>query len=64
MKTLTLLQNFWKEEHGQDMVEYVIILAFVAVAAAAIIVTSSASVSTIWSVTNSELSVAASVGKS
>jgi len=47
MKTLTLLQNFWKEEHGQDMVEYVIILAFVAVAAAAIIVTSSASVSTI-----------------
>ena len=64
MKTLTLLKNFWKEEQGQDMVEYVIILAFVAVAAAAIIVTSSQSVSTIWSVTNSELSVAAKTATS
>ena len=63
METLELLRNFWKEEQGQDMVEYVIILAFVAVAAAAIIVTSSQSVSTIWSVTNSELSIAASVSK-
>ena len=58
------LQSFWKEEHGQDMVEYVIILAFVAVAAAAIILTSSQSISTIWSVTNSELSVGASVSQS
>jgi Flp pilus assembly pilin Flp len=56
--------RFWKEEQGQDMVEYVIILAFVAVAAAAIIVTSSSSISTIWSVTNSELSVGASVAGS
>ena len=64
MNALTILKNFWKEEHGQDMVEYVIILAFVAVAAAAIILTSSQSVSTIWSVTNSELSVASSVSKS
>ena len=64
MKALTLLKNFWKEEDGQDMVEYVIILAFVAIAAAAIIITSSASISSIWSVTNSELSLAASVSKS
>ena len=64
MKMLTLLKNFWKEEDGQDMVEYVIILAFVAIAAAAIIITSTASISSIWSVTNSELSLAASVSKS
>jgi len=63
MKKL-LLKNFWKDEDGQDMVEYVIILAFVAVAAAAIILSSSQSISTIWSVTNSELSVAASVSTS
>ena len=60
----TQLFRLWKEEQGQDMVEYVIILAFVAVAAAAIILNTSNSISTIWSVTNSELSTAASVATS
>jgi len=57
---MTFLKNMWKDESGQDLVEYTLLLAFVGLVAAAIMVNVSGSISTIWSVTSSDLSKAAS----
>jgi Flp pilus assembly pilin Flp len=55
----TMFQAFCKEEDGQDMVEYALLLAFVALAAVAVLTNVKASISTIWSSVNSNLSTAA-----
>ena len=56
----TLFHTFWKEEDGQDMVEYALLLAFVALAAVGVLSTVKASISTIWTSVNSNLATAAS----
>ena len=33
---MTLLRNFWNEEQGQDLIEYTLLMAFVALASAAL----------------------------
>jgi Flp pilus assembly pilin Flp len=56
------MKRLWqciKEESGQDMVEYTLLLGFVALIAAGIMITVSPSVSTVWTVTNTDLSTAA-----
>jgi Flp pilus assembly pilin Flp len=50
--------NFWHDEQGQDLIEYTLLLAFVALASAALFIGAGASVSGIWSTTNSQLVVA------
>jgi Flp pilus assembly pilin Flp len=50
-----LFNRFVQEESGQDMVEYVLILAFVCVGAAAIITTVGADIQGIWTVTSTHL---------
>lgn len=57
MKTL---YNFWFEEQGQDLVEYSLLLAFIALAAVSVLTTVKTSISTIWSSINSSLTVASS----
>ncbi len=54
----TMLHNFLKDEQGQDLIEYTLLLAFVALASAALFIGAGNSVSGIWSVTNSRLVVA------
>lgn len=54
------LLNFWREEDGQDMVEYALLLGFIVVCAAAILTTTRTQMSTIWSTINSSLSSAIS----
>lgn len=49
----------WSNEQGQDLIEYTLMLAFVALASAALFSTAGGSVNTIWSKTNSQLSTAA-----
>ncbi len=49
-----------RQEDGQDLVEYSLLLAFVVVTSAALFLYNSASVSAIWSKTDSELSRGAS----
>ena len=56
----TLLLNLVKDESGQDLIEYTLLLAFVALASAALFMNAGTSVSTIWSTTSSQLSTAAS----
>jgi Flp pilus assembly pilin Flp len=55
----TLLRNLWNDDQGQDLIEYTLLMAFVALASAAIFISSGSSVSKIWSTTNSQLSAAA-----
>jgi Flp pilus assembly pilin Flp len=56
---VTILKNFIRDEQGQDLIEYTLLLAFVALASAALFISAGGSVNTIWSVANSQLSVGA-----
>lgn len=52
-------QGFWADQQGQDLTEYALILAFVVLAAAGLFLVSSASIVTIWSVSNNIVTAAA-----
>ena len=55
---MTFLRNFWNEEEGQDLIEYTVLMAFVALASAALFIGAGGSVKGIWSTTNSQLTAA------
>ena len=55
---MTLLKNFWKEEQGQDLIEYTLLMAFVALASAALFLGAGGSITGIWSQTASNLTSA------
>ena len=59
-----LLRNLWTNDQGQDLIEYTLLMAFVALASAALFISSGASVSSIWSTSNIQLSTAASMAAS
>jgi Flp pilus assembly pilin Flp len=52
---MTYLCNFWKDEQGQDLIEYSLLMAFVALASAALFLGAGKSISGIWSTTSSQL---------
>jgi Flp pilus assembly pilin Flp len=54
-----MLTNFLRNEQGQDLIEYTLLLAFVALAAAALFMTAATSISQIWSNASSRLANAA-----
>ncbi|HXG32125.1 MAG TPA: hypothetical protein VNJ11_02080 [Bryobacteraceae bacterium] len=56
---MELLKRFWLEEQGQDLIEYTLLLAFVALVSAALFIQAGQSASQIWSVANASLSQAA-----
>ena len=51
----TFINNFLRDEQGQDLIEYTLLLAFVALASAALFIGAGNSVKGIWSTTNSQL---------
>ena len=57
---MTFLRNFWKEEDGQDLIEYTLLMAFVALASAALFLGAGGSVKSIWKSANTQLSTATS----
>jgi Flp pilus assembly pilin Flp len=57
---VTILKQFLKDEQGQDLIEYTLLLAFVALASAALFINAGGSIASIWSITNSRLTNAAS----
>jgi len=61
---MTFLHNFWKEEQGQDLIEYTLLMAFVALASAALFIHAGGQVSKIWTTTNTQLSNAAACAAS
>jgi Flp pilus assembly pilin Flp len=54
-----LLNGFFQDEQGQDLIEYTLLMAFVALASAAIFIGAGASISSIWTSSNTQLSNAA-----
>ena len=58
------LKAFLSQEEGQDMVEYALILGFVAIAAAAVLTTTGTSLTGIWGVTSNNLANAAAAATS
>jgi len=57
---MKLFKNFMKDEQGQDLIEYTLLLAFVALASAALFTSAGSSINKIWSSANSSLNAAAS----
>jgi Flp pilus assembly pilin Flp len=53
------LKRFWREESGQDLIEYTLLMAFVALASASIFISAGGSVSSIWATGSNQLSNAA-----
>ena len=51
--------RIWADDRGQDLIEYTLMLAFVALASAALFTSAGASVNSIWSTADSQLSTAA-----
>ena len=52
MKTFV---NFLRDDQGQDLIEYTLLLAFVALASAALFIGAGTSVKGIWTTTNTQL---------
>jgi Flp pilus assembly pilin Flp len=58
-KTMIMtVSRFLRDEEGQDLIEYTLLLAFVCLASAALFISAGGSVSGIWSATNSQLTTA------
>jgi len=57
---MTFLRNLWNEDQGQDLIEYTLLMAFVALASAALFIGAGGSIKGIWGATNTQL-VAANV---
>lgn len=57
---MSFLKNLLKDEQGQDLIEYTLLMAFVALASAALFIGAGGSIKGIWSVTNSQLAAASS----
>jgi Flp pilus assembly pilin Flp len=55
---MTFLRNFWNDEQGQDLIEYTLLMAFVALASAALFLGAGGSIKGIWVTTNNQLAQA------
>jgi Flp pilus assembly pilin Flp len=56
---MNFIQYFWKDDQGQDLIEYTLLMAFVAIASAGLFLGAGSSVKHIWTVTNNQLANAA-----
>ena len=59
---MTFLRNFWQDEQGQDLIEYTLLMAFVALASAALFMGAGSSVKGIWTSSNTQLASANTSG--
>jgi Flp pilus assembly pilin Flp len=55
---MTFINRFWENEQGQDLIEYTLLMAFVAIASAGLFLGAGGDVKGIWSVSNNELAQA------
>jgi Flp pilus assembly pilin Flp len=54
-----MFMQFVKDEQGQDLIEYTLLMAFIALASAAIFVNAGTSIKSIWGSASTQLSNAA-----
>jgi Flp pilus assembly pilin Flp len=57
-KMLSFIQKFCKDESGQDLIEYTLLMAFVALASASLFISAGSSISGIWGSASNQLSTA------
>lgn len=55
---VSFIQKFWQDESGQDLIEYTLLLAFVALASASLFLSAGSSVQGIWGDASTQLSAA------
>jgi Flp pilus assembly pilin Flp len=55
---MQLLKEVIRDEQGQDLIEYTLLMAFVALASAALFLGAGSSIKGIWTATNSQLDAA------
>ena len=55
---MTFLRNLWNDEQGQDLIEYTLLMAFVALASAALFLGAGGSIKGIWGAANTQLAAA------
>ncbi len=55
----SVMNAFWQEEDGQDLVEYSLLLAFIALAAVALLQGAKTSINTLWTSISTALANAA-----
>jgi Flp pilus assembly pilin Flp len=55
---ISVMWNFLQDEQGQDLIEYTLLLAFVALASASLFITAGSSVNGIWTKASSRLAAA------
>jgi Flp pilus assembly pilin Flp len=55
---MQFIKMFWNDEQGQDMIEYTLLVAFVALASAALFIGAGNSVKGIWTSANTQLATA------
>jgi Flp pilus assembly pilin Flp len=56
----TAMYRFLEEEQGQDMIEYTLLLAFIALSGAALFIGMGRNINSIWTVVNSRMASAGS----
>jgi len=64
MKNMKALQHFWQDESGQDLIEYSLLMAFLAVASIGILSGARNAVNGIWHTANADLVTANTVAAS
>jgi Flp pilus assembly pilin Flp len=57
---VTILKPFLKDDQGQDLIEYTLLLAFVTLASAALFIDAGGSIANIWNIASSRLGNAGS----
>ena len=57
-------KGFWRDDRGQDLIEYTLLLAMVCLASAGLFISTGGSVSGIWGVTSDNLSAASTAAGS
>ena len=55
---MNLRTSFWEDERGQDLLEYSLLLAFVALTGAALFIGMGQTTSTLWGIVNTRLAAA------
>jgi Flp pilus assembly pilin Flp len=58
MNKMATVRNFWNDDQGQDLIEYTLLMAFVALASAALFIGAGGSISGIWTTSNSQIAAA------
>jgi Flp pilus assembly pilin Flp len=60
----SMLLTFWKEEEGQDLVEYSLLLAFIALAAVGLLTGVKGQITNLWTTINTTLGSASTTAAS